>query len=131
MFGLTAGREVQIGLIAQDSGSLHRIALVIPGELLQTIEGFLIHQVTLLDPTLDAGGRAHPGKAFLAFQNLDAVSILHAADAVTDRSHLIAQRRLLRRDIGHSQHAVTPATAPLKQKKRAHDQRHSKAASAQ
>ncbi len=110
MFGLPARSDVQIGLVPQDPRGLHGIVLMIRGEFLEGVKGLLIDQEALLDPTFDSGGSAHPRETLFAFQNFDAVAILHVADAVKDGRHLVAQRGLRRRDIGNLQQVVAPAS---------------------
>ena len=109
MLALTAGREVQVRVVAQHPGGLHGIAQVIFRQLLQTIVDLLIHQVALLDPAFDAAPGSHPCKALFVLQHFHSLAVLHGADPVVDGGHLIAQRSLHRRDIVHFQHAVPAA----------------------
>ena len=111
MFGFASRREVEIGVIAQNSGSLDGIALVVLRELLQAIVGRLIHQIALLDPTLEAAGGAHAGEALLVLQYFHAFAIFYDPHAVVDGGDLIAQRGLDGRDIVYFEHAVAPAIA--------------------
>jgi len=106
MLGFATRCNVQIGVIAENAGSLHWVVPVVLSESLYCIEGLLIHEITLLNPAFAATGRAHPGEAFFALQNLDAVAVLYRSHAVIDGRHLVAQRRLRRRDIGHFEHVV-------------------------
>jgi hypothetical protein len=111
MFGFAAGRNVQVGLIAQDARSLNWIVLVVLTQLLQAVESFLVDQEPLLDPAFDATGGANTGKTPVAIEDLDALAILDVADAVIDGGNLVAQGSLGRRNIGYLEHAVTSAAA--------------------
>src|ERR1700728_3273150 len=55
MLALAAWSHVEVGVIAHDSGSLHRIVLIVLRELLQTFEGLLVHEESLLDPAFKSG----------------------------------------------------------------------------
>src|SRR5580693_7486491 len=120
MFGLPAWSHVEIGFIPQNSWGLHGIVLIVSGKFLQGVEGFLIDQEALFDPAFDSAGGAYADETLLALQHLDALSILHVADAIEDGRHLVAQRGLRRRDICHLEHPMTPATTPGSQKHRRH-----------
>ena len=117
MFRVSAGRDVQVGFIPQDSGSLHSIVLVVLREFLQSVEGLLIDEEPLLDPAFDSGGGADASEALLAVQHFDALSIFHVADAIEDGRHLIAQRGLRRGDIGHVQYPMASAPTCRKHEK--------------
>ena len=94
MLGLAAGREMQVGIVAEHTGGLYGIAQIIFGQLLQAIVGRLIDQVALLDPAFDAVRDPHAGEALLPLQHFHALSVLHHAHAVVHGGELIAQRRL-------------------------------------
>src|ERR1700722_184787 len=111
MFGIATRSHVQIGIVAKDSGSLHKIALIIFCEFLQSVEGLLIDQISLLDPALDSTAGPYPREALLMLQTLDAVSVFHLSDAVVNGRNLVAQPRLRCRHVGHLKHAVTSAIA--------------------
>ena len=88
------------------------------GQLLQSVVGFLIDQIALLDPALNAAGGAHAGEAAVAVDDLYALAIFHVADAVVDGGHLVAQTGLRRRHVGDLQCAMA-STATGKHQKRA------------
>ncbi len=111
MFGIAAGGKVQVGLVPQNAGSLHRIVLIVLRQLLQSVEGFLVHQEALLDPAFDAAGGTNAGKALFAFQDFHALTIFHVADPVIDGRNLVTQGGLRRRDISHFEHATASTTA--------------------
>ena len=123
MLGIATGSDVQIGLVPQNSWSLHGNLLIIGREFLQGIEGFLVDQEPLLDPAFDSGGGAHAGEALLAIQDLHALPIFHVADSVKHGRNLVAQCRLRRRHVGHFEHPMTSAPAPRKQQdsRKSHD----------
>jgi hypothetical protein len=123
MLGLTAGREVQVGVVAQHAGRLHGIVKVIFRQRLQSIVGFLIDEVALLDPAFNAARGAHPGEAFFVLQHFHALSVLDGADAVVNGCDLIAQRSLYGRDIIHFQYAVPAAIAGRESEKKNDNQR--------
>jgi hypothetical protein len=111
MLGLAARSDVQVGLVAQDAGRLHRIAQIILREFLQSVVGLLVDQVPLLDPAFQAAGRAHTRESLLAVDNLDTLSILHVSNAVVDGRNLVPQRGLRRRNIGYFEDAMASMPA--------------------
>ena len=125
MFGLPAGSEMQIGLVAQEPGSQRRCILVVRGKFLQSVEGFLIDQEPLFDPTFQSAGGTDASETLFAIQHLHAISVLHVAHAVKDGGHLVAQSRLRGRDIRHLEHAVPPVIAGRQQEHGGQHRRHS------
>lgn len=91
MFGFASGRGVEIRVVAQDAGRLHRVGEILLRELLQCVIGGLIDKVALLDPAFEASGGAHAGEAFFVLKNLDALSVFYGADAVEHGRNLIAE----------------------------------------
>ncbi len=120
---------MQVRVVTQNSGSLHRIILVVLGKLLQRVEGLLIDQVPLLNPAFDAAGRSDPRKAFFVVQDLDPFAVFDVANAAINCRDLVPQRGLRRGHVGHLEDAVASVAAARKQQG-GHSQRQRKAANA-
>jgi hypothetical protein len=88
------------------------------GQLLQGVEGFLIDEIALLDPALNAAAGANTGEAAITVYDLHAFAIFDVTYAVVDGGHLVAQTGLRRRHVGDLQHAMS-SIADGKQQKRA------------
>src|ERR1700736_466257 len=106
MFGLAPRTDVQIGVIAQHTGGLHRIVLIILRELLHAVVGLLIYEIALFNPTFDPARRAHPRETLFMIKNFQALSVLDSAILVIDCRNLVAQRGLWCRHISDFQHAM-------------------------
>ena len=94
MLAVAAGSDVEIGLVAQDPRGLYGIVLIVLGELLQAVEGLLVDQIALLDPTLHAGARANARESLFAIEYLHPLSVLHGANTVVYGCDLVAERCL-------------------------------------
>jgi hypothetical protein len=111
MFGFASGRDVKVGLVAEHAWSLHWIIFIVGGELLETVVGFLIDEVSLLDPALDTGRGADARETLFVLEDIDAVAVFYGADAVIDGGNLVAQYRLRRRDVSMFEHTMAPAAS--------------------
>lgn len=111
VFGFAAGFDVQIGVIAGCSLGLHRIVLIIRGQLLDLIVDLLADQVALLDPAGDAGCGAHFDEAAIMVENFDAVSVLYYSGFLEHGSHVVAQDGLNGGNVGGFQHVFAAAIA--------------------
>src|SRR5215472_14237963 len=111
MFRLSPRSDVQVSVVPQHSGRLHWSTLVVAGELLDGVEGFLVHQKSLLDPTLQTARRADARETLLAIDDFDALPVFYHADTVVNSRDLIAQRSLWRRDVSDFEYAVASPPA--------------------
>ena len=100
VFGFAARFDVQIRVIARCSLGLHRIVLIIRGQLLDLIVDLLADQVALLDPSGHAGGGAYFNEAAVMVENFDAVAILYYSGFFEHSSHVVAQDGLNGGNIG-------------------------------
>ncbi len=123
MLRLASGTDMQVSLVAQNSRRLHRRILIVLRKFLKSVEGLLIDKISLLDPALDPAGSANFSKTLLPVDNLEALAVFHIADTVVDRSNLITQCRLRRRNITHLEHMVAIAAARGKGKQAGQNQR--------
>ena len=106
MIGLAPGTDVQVGVVAQHAGGLHRVALIVLRELLHPVVGLLIYQIALFNPTFDPARGAHPRETLFMIKNFHALPVLDGAILVVDRRDLVAKRGLRCRHISHLQHAM-------------------------
>ena len=111
MFGFAAGFDVQIGVIARCPRGLHRIVLIIRGQLLDLIVDLLADQVALLDPSSDASGGADFDEAAIMVENFDAVSVLYDSGFFENSSHVVAQGGLDGGNVGGFEDVFAAAIA--------------------
>jgi len=77
VFGIAARFNVQVRAAASCALSLDRIVLAVLCQLLQLVKDFFVDQVALFHPTFGATFAADSHKTAVAFQHLDALSVLH------------------------------------------------------
>src|SRR5947209_13397295 len=123
MFGIAARGDVQVRVVAQDTGSLHRSVGILFRECLQPVVGLLIYKVTLLDPPLDAARRAHSCEPLLAVEDFEALSVLHCCDAIVNGCNLVAESGLRCRNVSYFEDTMASAAAGSKHKKATEGQR--------
>ncbi len=70
-----------------------------PRERLERVEDLLRRHRLLVNPTLLAVGRLHPEEAPPVLKDLQFLAVFHGPRAVGDRSHPVAQKRLLGSDV--------------------------------
>src|SRR5260370_7450436 len=92
MLSLASRRDVQIRIVSQHARSLHRRVLIFLREFLQTVVGFLVHKVALLDPPFDARSGPHPREALFPLQNLEPLAVLHVAHPLVYPRYLAPPR---------------------------------------
>ena len=91
MFGVAAGLDVEVGVVAGDGLGLHRILGVVGEKLLQAVENLLADEIALLDPSDLAGGGADSNKAAVVVEDLDAISVFDQHDFLIDRRDAVAE----------------------------------------
>src|SRR5579864_9415550 len=111
MFGIASGLIVEIGVIASGGRAFDWFVFFLLSELLKTVVHLLAHEITLLDPALDASLGAHPSETALAIEHLDPIPIFSYANFVVNLRELIAKRDLGRGNVINFEHAPVPATA--------------------
>ena len=124
MFGFAPGSDMQVRLVTQNAGSLHRSILVVLGKFLKFVERLLVDQISLLDPAFNSARRAYFREALFAVQNLNALAVFNIADAVINGGHLVAQACLRRRNISHFKDVMAVPVAGGKRKQAGQNQRH-------
>jgi len=78
----------------------------------------LINQVSLLHPTFESCGRAHPSESLFPVQHLDSLAIGGESDLVEDLRELIAKHNLWRRHVIHFENVPAASIAGSQQRAR-------------
>jgi hypothetical protein len=98
-----------------DSGGLDGLIAHLFSQFLESVIGFLAHQITLFQPSLGPGGGTHPGKAAIASEDLYRFSVFYGSRLIENRGHLVAQEGLWSGNIGDFPAAALAAPAARQQ----------------
>src|SRR5262249_10478010 len=98
---VATGLGVQVCVVASGSSGNDRRILCVLAKLLESVEHFLVNEISLLDPAFEAGGSAHLGETLFAVENLDPLTVGSSTNLVVNLGKLIAQRDLRSGNIVH------------------------------
>ena len=91
MLSVARWRDVHVEFGARCTVSLHWLAGIVCGELLERVVDILRNQAAFLDPTFLPTVGAHPQKAALLLQHFHAVAVVHGSDLVVHGGDAVAQ----------------------------------------
>ena len=101
MIGFATGLDVQVSIVTRDRSAYNRNIFFFLRKLLKTVEDLLINQISLLDPTFESCGRAHPRESLFPVQHLNPLAISGESNLVEDLRELIAKHNLRRGHVIH------------------------------